>query len=477
MNILRKNLLPTFFFALTSLAMPQLQASSHQDDMSPKALQQRMQERRAVDAVIWGLPLVAQDAVKQAAFRDGKAKYNDIVWWPQGGSWKNQSPTPNVNTRYIYCFINTKKDGPVVMEVPPAVQGSSFYGTIEDAWYVPLQDLGLDGKGGKYLVLPPDYKGKVPDGYTPVRSETYNTFTLLRNILASEDQKDVQAGDDLVKKLRVYPLSQAGNPPRQRFLDMTDITYNGLVTFDETFFTSLSRMLNEEPVKPRDMEMMGMILPVGIEKGKEFKPDSATVTLLKGAATEAQAWLMESVTTGGTPWWPDTHWVFPSPPITLQTEFQWKMPDYFGVDARAIAFYQYFCPMVKAGGDSFYFGTFFDSKGQPLEGQNNYQLHVPANVPVKQFWSITIYSLETSSFFLNSTNLTLSSLDADLKKNSDGSVDIYIGPKPPNGKKSNWLYTPANQKWFPWFRVYGPEPAIMDKTNSTWKLPDIEKVN
>ena len=71
--------------------------------------------RRAVDAVIWGLPLVGEDAVKQAAFRDGKANYNDIVWWPKGGGWKNQSPTPNVNTRYMYFFINTRLDGPVVV--------------------------------------------------------------------------------------------------------------------------------------------------------------------------------------------------------------------------------------------------------------------------------------------------------------------------------------------------------------------------
>ena len=121
--------------------------------------------RRAVDAVIWGLPLVGEDAVKQAAFRDGKANYNDIVWWPKGGGWKNQSPTPNVNTRYMYFFINTRQDGPVVVELPPAVPGASFYGTIEDAWYVPLVDIGFEGKGGKYLVLPPDFKGDVPDGY------------------------------------------------------------------------------------------------------------------------------------------------------------------------------------------------------------------------------------------------------------------------------------------------------------------------
>ena len=94
----------------------------------------------------------------------------------------------------MYFFINTKQDGPVVVELPPAVPGASFYGTIEDAWYVPLVDIGFEGKGGKYLVLPPDYKGDVPDGYIAVRPKTYNTMTLLRSILASLSEADVQRG-------------------------------------------------------------------------------------------------------------------------------------------------------------------------------------------------------------------------------------------------------------------------------------------
>jgi hypothetical protein len=154
-------------------------------------LNRRTVERRAVDAVIWGVPLVGEDAVKQASFRDGKATYNDIVWWPKGGGWMNQSPTPNVNTRYMYFFCNTKQDGPVVVEIPPAVPGASFYGTIEDAWYLPLIDLGFEGKGGKYLVLPPDYTNDVPDGYIVVRPATFNTMTLLRSILSSYSEADV----------------------------------------------------------------------------------------------------------------------------------------------------------------------------------------------------------------------------------------------------------------------------------------------
>jgi hypothetical protein len=299
-------------------------------------------------------------------------------------------------------------------------------------------------------------------------------MTLLRSILASYSEKDVQAGDALVKQVKVYPLSKSANPPAQRLLDMSDILYNGLVNFDETFFTSLSRILNEETVQPRDLQMMGMLRALGIEKGKEFKPDVATVVVLKKAAAEAHAWLMDAVTTGDMRWWPGSQWIVPSPPISIPSGFTWEMPDYFGVDARAIALYQYFCPTAKPGTGSFYFATFNDHSGEPLEGGSNYRLHVSANVPVKEFWSITIYSLETSSFFRNSTRLTLGSLDKELRKNADGSVDIYIGPKPPAGQESNWLYTPAGQKWFPWFRVYGPEKAIMDKS---WKLSDIEKVN
>jgi hypothetical protein len=111
------------------LAMGGLATQTLAQEFSSEQLNRRTLERRAVDAVIWGLPLVGEDAVKQAYFRDGKAKYNDIVWWPKGGGWKNQSPTPNVNTRYMYFFCNTKQDGPVVVELPPAVPGASFYGT------------------------------------------------------------------------------------------------------------------------------------------------------------------------------------------------------------------------------------------------------------------------------------------------------------------------------------------------------------
>ena len=226
----------------------------------------------------------------------------------------------------------------------------------------------------------------------------------------------MRAGDALVRQVKIYPLSKAANPPAQRLLDMIDVIYDDLVKYDETFFTSLARALNEETIQPRDLEIMGMLLPLGIERGKAFKPDDATVALMKAAAAEAQ----DKATTDVTPWWPDSQWVVPTPPITMPTAFKWETPNYFGVDSRGIALSQYFCPTAKLGTGSFYFGTFHDHSGNPLEGGSNYRLHVPVEVPVREFWSATVYSLTTSSFFPNATRLTLNSLDKELRKNGDG---------------------------------------------------------
>jgi hypothetical protein len=467
------NRIAMLLLTLTTLAVPVMNVSAQ--DLSPKALEQRMLERRAVDAVIWGMPLVSEDAMRQAYLRDAKAKFNDIIWWPKGSGWKNQSLTVNTSVRYMYFFCNTREDGPVVVDLPPAVAGASFYGTIEDAWFVPLVDIGFEGKGGKYLVLPPDYTGEVPAGYIPVRPKTYNTMTLLRSIVASLSEEDVQAGDALVKQVRIYPLSKAGNPPPQRLVDMTDILFDGLVRYDESFFTSLARVLNEETAQSRDLQMMGMLLPLGIERGKEFKPDAATVARLKAAVAEAHSWLKKGLVASETrsPWWPGSQWTIPSPPIGFETQALWEVPNYFDVDSRGIAFSNFFAPPAKTGTGSFYLTAYNDSRGGALRGENTYRLHVPANVPVREFWAMTVYSLDTGALFRDSTRPTLGSLDKGLRKNADGSVDIYIGPKPPASKESNWIFTPAGKTWFPWFRAYGPEKAFLDKT---WKLPDIEKV-
>jgi hypothetical protein len=458
--------------ALTAVVAPSI-AQQVNPPTTFSTVTSRMLERRAVDAAIWGMSIVSLDTMRQAYLRDGKAKYGDIIWWPKGNAWKNQSLTPNTSLRYLYVFFNTKDDGPIVLDLPPTANRSELLGTIADAWQIPLTDVGVEGKGGKFLVLPPDYTGAVPAGYIAVQSKTYNTFTTIRSILAGNSLEDERNGDALVNQIRVYPLAKADNPPTQRFVDMTDTMYNGLVQYDESIYVSLAQMLNEEPAQPEDLQMMGMLLPLGIEKGKDFKPDAATIAQLKSAAAEAHAWILAQFPTFTTDWWPGSQWKVPVAPIAVKTGFKWNVPNYFDVDTRGIAFASFFLPPAKLGAGSFYLGANFDGDGQPFRGDKTYSLHVPPNVPVSQFWALTVYNTETQALFLNSTRPTLDALDRELRKNADGSVDIYMGPTAPAGQETNWIYTPPGKSWFPWFRFYGPEKALFDKS---WKMPDIAQV-
>jgi hypothetical protein len=101
--------------------------------------------------------------------RDGKIRRHHLV--AQRKRLEEPVAHPEYERSHLYVFLNTKQDGPVVLELPAAANGSSFLGTIADAWQVPLTDVGFEGKGGKYLVLPPDYTGEVPTGYIPVRPD------------------------------------------------------------------------------------------------------------------------------------------------------------------------------------------------------------------------------------------------------------------------------------------------------------------
>ena len=442
---------------------------------SSAELTKRTLERRAMDAAIWGMPIVSFDMMRQGFFRDAKAHYGDIMYWSRFSTWKNQTATPNTSTRYVIFFTNTK-DGPVVVDVP-AVGDAALFGTLLDAWQVPLIDVGNTGEdlgnGGKYLLLPPRYKGDTPSGYIAVPSNTYNGFVAMRVISKSEQADDVRAAITYLKQLKTYPLAEANSPPEQRYIDMADKLWDGVVRFDEGIYKSLARMVNEELTQARDLEMLGLLRPLGIEKGKRFKPDVATRAVLKQASHEVHEWFMERLVNYGQRYWPDRKWNIPAPPIASETGFSWEAADYFDVDARGIGFFSFCAPPAKLDASTFYLDTFLDAQGQRLRGENTYRLHIPANVPAKQFWAFTVYDHETSSFVRKTARTGLDSYDQQMKRNADGSVDLYTGPKPPKGQDANWIPTVAGKGWFPFFRIYGPDEPLFQKT---WKLPDITKV-
>ena len=444
-------------------------------------LAERTLHRRAVEAVIWGTPAVNFDRMYQAMGRDAKAGEgsNKIVYWSRLFDWKNQTLTPNPDSIYFMPFFNTKDVGPVVLEIPPADEGS-ITGSVDDCWQTAIEDVGpagIDqGKGGKYLILPPDYNDKIRSGYIALKSYTYQGYALLRSIIKSSSEADIAKAVAYAKRVKLYPLSQVASPPATQFVDATDVVFDANIPWDMRYFQSLHRIVQSEPWQTRDKAMIDMLKSIGIEKGKPFNPDSKTQDVLKAAVLEAHAWLADTYENSyfPPPYYEGNHWQVPvSHDVVegLQTSF--ANPDKYPVDDRGVAYTVGFFSAKHFGAGQFYLMTFKDKQGLGFDGGNSYRLTVPPNAPVKQYWSATVYDRETHALIRNQKWSSRSSQTPGLQKNVDGSVDIYFGPKAPAGKESNWVPTSADGKFEILFRFYGPEKALFDKT---WKLSDVEQV-
>jgi hypothetical protein len=419
------------------------------------------------------MPLVAFDAMRQAFLRDAGAKYNDIVYWSKQADWRLQVTTPNASSWYVYVAINTA-NGPQVIDIP-AAEGAGLFGSMNDAWQAPMADVGPEGEdkgqGAKYLLLPPGYKDAVPDGFIPLRFNTYNGYSILRAIPVTTSEADVAKALDLVKKTRVYSLSRAKNPPPQRHIDMAGRLFDGIAPFDDKFYESLARMVNDEPVQTRDLAVMGQLKSIGIEKGKEFKPDAATREILKKAIADAQAGFIQFMTSLS-PFAPGSRWTVPGTPVGMETGFLFERDGRIEIDERAALFFFGCAPPKKVGAATFYLLGSKDAVGTPLQSATTYRLRVPPNVPARQFWAVTVYDLVTAAFIRESPKVEVNSYQKPAA-NADGSVDVFFGPKAPAGKEANWVFTAPSKRWGAIFRFYGPEKPLFDKT---WVLPDIEEV-
>jgi hypothetical protein len=442
---------------------------------SPAQLHERAVQRRAVEAVIWGMPAVNFERMLQAAIDNGGAT-NQVVYWSKPVNWKDQTLTPNPDTIYLNPFYDTT-NGPVVLDVPPADGDFSITGSIDTAWQNALEDVGpagVDkGAGGKYLITPPGYKENVPDGYIVLPSETYRGFVILRSNYKSGSDADIAAAVAYGKKIKLYPL---GASDATKFVDVYDKLFDATIPYDARYFELLDRFVQAEPWLRRDMVMIDILKSIGIEKGKPFKPDANTENILNAAAREAHAMLDEKYQHGyfPPPYYENGHWAIPaSVDVLEEMSTNFAKNDRYSTDSRAVAYsVAYFSPKRFGAGQS-YLMTIVDKAGEPLSGGKTYRLHVPPNAPVKLYWSATAYDRQTHALIRETSRSSRASNSAGVQQNADGSVDIYFGPNAPAGKESNWV--PTNGRDFEvLFRFYGPEKPLAEKT---WKLPDIEKTN
>ncbi|MBB3238204.1 DUF1254 domain-containing protein [Phyllobacterium endophyticum] len=451
--------------------------SSPATAFTPRELADRTTERRAVEAVIWGIPVVNYDLMLQEMLTKTKGKVNEILYWSRPLDWHNQTLTPNPDAIYLMAFTNTKDIGPVVIEVPPA-EGGSINGNIVNVWQMALEDAGPSGadqgKGGKYLVLPPDYTGKIPEGYIPLHSDTFGGYALMRSNLASHSDADIAKSVEYAKRLKVYPLSQAANPPETIFTDAKDVVFDSTIRYDASFFKSLDRVVQSEPWLPRDRAMIDQLKSVGIEKGKSFAPTAPMIKQLEAGVQEGREWLEERYDTGLIPFYEKSRWNYAgSPELVKSAQASYDEPNSYPVDLRGVAYSYAFVGLKRMGTGQFYLMSIKDKEGNSFDGSKTYKLTVPANVPVQQYWSLTAYDRETHALIRNMPRASRSSQVAELKKNADGSVDIFLGPKAPEGEDANWIPTDDQRRFELMFRLYAPTKALFEKT---WVLPDVEKV-
>jgi hypothetical protein len=450
---------------------------------SADELARRTIERRAVEAVIWGMPAVNYDLMRQAAIHEAKGAENQIVYWSQLPSWKNQTLTPNPDAVYLMPFFNTRA-GPMVLEIPPASDEGSITGAIDNVWQVPLEDVGpagVDkGKGGKFLILPPGYnKDKAPKSYIALPSETYGGFALLRSSLGGGTEADVAKAVAYGKRAKLYPLTQAANPPATIFVNATDVVFDGTIPYDLSYFQSLDRIVQTEPWLERDKAMIDQLKSLGIEKGKPFSPDSKTKEILESGAREANAWLdarLERLLSP--PYFEGTHWALPASSevvgeVVDGTSTDFAKPDSYPVDGRGITSSTAFIGIKHLEAGQLYLMTLKDKDGNALDKASSYHLAVPAKAPITQYWSATTYDRATHAFLRGMGRFSRSSQNPDLQVNCDGSVDLYFGPRDHDGEETNWIPTSGEGQFEVFFRFYGPEEPLLEKT---WKLPDIEKV-
>jgi hypothetical protein len=432
--------------------------------------------QRACQVVMWSLPATAIWAMKKGSEKQFGAGSHVFPVWKDRLTADTLVSTPNSDVIYGMGYLDLKRDGPTVIEVPPKLQG-----ILDDFWQRPLTDVGFvgpdKGEGGKYLILPPDYEGTPPEGYFTFKSRTYNVFVFWRAF--RDEDGGTKQGVALMEQTRIYSLAKADKPPEMVFPNGSGQPANMLFPQDYSYFEGLADFVNAEYVGPEDWSMRGMMASLGIVKGQPFAPDDHMKKILTAGADVGMK-MAQAIRHGdklpNTKYWPDRQWHN----VLNVLDVEFKQDTYLDIDARMGMFkigYSISPAMVMnmVGKGSKYPFAYRDADGKHLSGGSSYKLHLPADVPAENFWSVTLYDGYNASGLKNGQKFpSIGSLDA-LKKNDDGSVDLYFGPELPQGApESNWLRTVPGKGWFVLFRLYSPTKPFFD---GTWRPGDFEKVN
>jgi hypothetical protein len=469
---------------------------------------------RGVDAFMNSFSGASAYAIREG-FHSIGAEDNTIVIFSELMDSNSLFLTANADTIYTVAVLDLTK-GPLVVEVPPRALG-----TLNDMWFGWIIDIGNPGpdrgQGGKYLVLPPDYDGPVPDsGFFVGRSKTTHVLYAVRAFMDNNDPKPAVA---LIKKsLKIYPYTPgafgtsiatalegkvrlAGDPPipETKFVEGSKKSFNTIPPNDFSFFEMVNEVVQMEPATSFNPELSGQLAAIGIVKGKPFNPDARMRKILTDAAAVGNAagralnW--RSSEYPGWSYYPGSMWgnmlwqggyTFETPPPAITAEGFFKPSPPTGartLDSRTAFYYGYTMDspgmiMRLPNVGSQYLMGFMDADKNYLDGGKTYKVTLPPNIPAAAFWSFTVYDNQTRSMlqtpqrYPRAGSQTYPSPAA--VANGDGSTTIYFGPsKPADAKEGNWIQTMPGKGWFTLLRLYSPKVSFFDRT---WRLSEIELV-
>jgi len=439
-------------------------ANGYPTDATIEKLYDERDFQRACQAYLWSLPAVSFTAWQRGITKELRAGNGQIVSILSFEA-RRGILTANATTPYYLAFADLSS-GALVFEMP--VHG--VQGGISDAWQNNIPDSEAPAT---YLLLAPGQKPpENATSYAVRHSPTFNIFVGVRLT-----DPDPERAKEALASLRVYPYTQRDNPPKMEILDSGNKNWSGRPPTGMEYWERLDDVIQREPVEPRDIFYHAMLRPLGLVKGKAFKPDARQTKILTDAALVGEA--MAKANTAdrrfpGVKYRPGAHWDF-----ALQLDADDPGAFWNLLDERASWFYEAVgagpaMAPKRPGPSSAYLGAYKDKSGEWLDGGRSYRLRVPPNPPIKLFWSVTVYDVDTRALILNEQKIADRSSRMDLRKNTDGSVDIYCGPKAPAGFEKNWIPTVPGKNWFAYFRFYQPTEAYFHRS---WPLPDFEQIS
>jgi len=428
--------------------------------------------QRAAQAYLDFIPAMSMQALLDAHRRDyGVSETGGMVVYVEPGEGRSIAIGLTYNTESIYASmcLDLKQTGPAVIEVPPMVLG-----IINDGFMRFVADLGNagpdQGQGGKYLLLPPGYEGELPDGYFVFRSSTFRNWVMVRGLEQNTGRGETALAY-YAEHFKVHPLGEGVHQPGvvSASFKPSDTTHPR----DIRYFELLDKMVQYEPLSAFTPEELGLLNVLGIVKGVRFQPDERMQRILSDGVKLGDGLAKAIAFDNRDPQarvYPDRHWE-----RIFIGGYKFERDGARLLDARTLFHYTAIVvtpamEVRKIGVGSQYLQTSKDASGHHLDGGQNYRLRLPAGIPAKEFWSVTVYDAETRSLLQNGQpKPSISTYDRP-EENPDGSIDIYFGPSAPVGKEKNWVKTLPGKGWFTYIRFYGPlEPFFAQ----TWKPDDI----